>query len=51
MTAPYYQDDQITIYFADCRDIMPLLSSVDEGYCEIALKRYDYWKTKEESGN
>lgn len=29
LPAPYYADDFVTIYNADCRDVMPLLSAVD----------------------
>jgi len=29
MTAPYYEDDDITIYCADCREVLPHLSAVD----------------------
>ena len=26
---PYYQDDFVTIYNADCRDVLPTLDKVD----------------------
>ena len=29
MTQPYYQDDAVTIYNADCRDVLPTLDKVD----------------------
>ena len=29
MTQPYYQDDSVTIYNADCRDVLPTLNKVD----------------------
>jgi len=29
MTQPYYQDDAVTIYNADCRDILPNISAAD----------------------
>ena len=29
MTQPYYQDDAVTIYNADCREVLPTLDKVD----------------------
>ena len=48
MTTPYYQDDLVTLYHGDCRDVLPLLDQrfdaaiVDPPYGETSL-RWDRW--------
>ena len=47
MTQPYYQDDAVTIYNADCRDVLPTLDKVDLLLTDPPYgKRLNYgWKT------
>jgi hypothetical protein len=42
MVAPYYEDGTVTIYHADCRELLPELTGdveLEERYCEIAARR------------
>lgn len=49
MTAPYYQDEHVTLYHGDCRDIAPTLSGIDAvitdpPYGDTSLQ-WDRWQT------
>ena len=39
---PYYQDESVTIYNADCRDVLPTLDKVDLIICDPP---FNIWKT------
>jgi len=44
MTAPYYQDDAVTIYHGDCREILPTLPHFDLVLTDPPYGIADVWK-------
>ena len=45
---PYYQDDAVTIYHGDCRDVLPTLEPVDLVLTDppYGINYQSAWRTK-----
>ena len=50
MTQPYYQDESVTIYNADCREVLPTLDKVDLVLTDPPFSEYTHVNAKSNRG-
>jgi site-specific DNA-methyltransferase (adenine-specific) len=47
---PYYQDEAVTLYHADCRDVLPTLEQVDHVITDMPFSEYTHGNAKSNRG-